>query len=52
MLRGQIDVKTHNIPGQRDVKLNEWAKQIFMLFSLLVLLYVFHHVLILGRFLL
>ena len=25
------DVKAHNIPGQRDVKLNELAKQILML---------------------
>ena len=35
------DVKAHDIPGQRDVKLNELAKQILMLLPLLLLLYVF-----------
>ena len=43
------DVKDHNIPGQRDVKLNELAKQILMLLPLLLLLllllYVLYHVL-------
>ena len=29
MSRGQRDVKAHNIPGQRDVKLNELAKADF-----------------------
>ena len=47
------DVKAHNIPGQRDVKLNELAKQILMLLPLLLLLllllYVLYHVLIGGR---
>ena len=32
------DVKALNIPGQRDVKLNELAKLIFMLLPLLLLL--------------
>ena len=48
MLRGQRDVKAHNIPGQRDVKLNELAKQNLMLLPLLLLLllllYVLYHV--------
>ena len=47
------DVKAHNIPGQRDVKLNELAKQILMLLPLLLLLllllYVLYHVLVWGR---
>ena len=33
-----MDVKALNIPRQRDVKLNELAKQIFMLLPLLLLL--------------
>ena len=47
------DVKALNIPRQRDVKLNELAKQILMLLPLLLLLllllYVLYHVLIRGR---
>ena len=53
MLRGLVDVKALNIPRQRDVKLNELAKQILMLLPLLLLLllllYVLYHVLIRGR---
>ena len=46
MLRGQRDVKVHNISGQRDVKLNELEKQILMLLLLLLLLlYVLYYVL-------
>ena len=48
-----LDVKALNIPRQRDVKLNELAKQILMLLPLLLLLllllYVLYHVLIRGR---
>ena len=48
-----MDVKALNIPRQRDVKLNELAKQILMLLPLLLLLllllYVLYHVLIRGR---
>ena len=36
MLRGRRDVKALNIPRQRDVKLNELPKQIFMLLPLLL----------------
>ena len=36
MSRGQKDVKALNIPAQRDVKLNELPKQIFMLLPLLL----------------
>ena len=47
------DVKALNIPMQRDVKLNDLAKQILMLLLLLplllLLLYVLYHVLIRGR---
>ena len=47
------DVKAHNIPGQRDVKLNELARQILMvlplLLLLLLLLYVPNHEHIGGR---
>ena len=50
MLKGNWDVKAHNIPGHRDVKLKELPKQILMLLRLLLLLYVFHHVLEQGRF--
>ena len=54
MLRGQRDVKAHNIPGERDVKLNELAQQILMLLPLLLLmlllLYVHDHLLIQRRF--
>ena len=53
MLRGRRDVKALNIPRQRDVKLNDLAKQILMLLPLLLLLllllYVLYHVLIRGR---
>ena len=51
MLRGQRDVAAHDIPGQRNVKLNELAKQILMLLPSLVLLllYGLYHVLIRGR---
>ena len=43
MLRGRRDVKALNIPRQRDVKLNELPKQIFMLLPLLLhWLYFFH----------
>ena len=46
------DLKAHNIPGQRNVKLNELAKQILMLLPLLLLLllllYVLNHVLTRG----
>ena len=53
MLRGRRDVKALNIPRQRDVKLNDLAKQILMLLPLLLLLllllYVLYHVLIWGR---
>ena len=45
MLRGQRDVKALNIPGQRDVKLNELAKQILMLLPLLLLLLLLLYVL-------
>ena len=48
-----VDVKALNIPRQRDVKLNDLAKQILMLLPLLLLLllllYVLYHVLIRGR---
>ena len=44
------DLKAHNIPGQRNVKLNELAKQILTLLPLLPLLLllmcVLHHALI------
>ena len=47
-----MDVKALNIPRQRDVKLNDLAKQILMLLPLLLLLllllYVFYHVLVGG----
>ena len=53
MLRARRDVKALNIPRQRDVKLNELPKQIFMLLPLLLLLllllYVLYNVLIRGR---
>ena len=39
------DVKTLNIPRQRDVKLNDLAKQIVMLLPLLLLLLLLLHVL-------
>ena len=39
------DVKTHNIPGQRDVELNELAKQILMLLPLLLLLLLLMYIL-------
>ena len=42
------DVKALNIHRQMDVKLNELAKQILMLPPLLLLLYVFNHVLTWG----
>ena len=54
MLRGQRDLKAHNIPGQRDVELNELANEILMLLPLLLLLllllYVLYNVLIQARF--
>ena len=40
MLTDERDVKARNIPAQRDVKLNELAKQILMLLPVLLLLYV------------
>ena len=53
MFRGRRNVKALNIPRQRDVKLNDLAKQILMLLPLLLLLllllYVLYHVLIRGR---
>ena len=45
MLRGQRDVQAHNIPGHRDVKLNELAKQISMLLPLLLMSPLFLYVL-------
>ena len=47
------DVKAHSILGQRDVQLNELAKQILMLLPLLLLLlllYVVFFYAIVGRF--
>ena len=38
MLRGWRDAKALSIPRQRDAKLNELPKQIFMLLLLLLLL--------------
>ena len=40
-----MDVKAVSIPSQRDVKLNDLAKQILMLLSLLLLLLLLLHVL-------
>ena len=49
MLRGWRAAKALSNPGQRDAKLNELPKQIFMLqpllLLLLLLLYVLYHVL-------
>ena len=45
MSRGQRDVEACNIPGQRDVKLNELAKQILPLLPLLLLLLLLLYVL-------
>ena len=45
MLRGRRDVKALNIPRQRDVKLNDLAKQILMLLPLLLLLLLLLYVL-------
>ena len=45
MLRARRDVKALNIPRQRDVKLNELSKQIFMLLPLLLLLLLLLYVL-------
>ena len=48
-----LNFKALSIPRQRDAKLNELPKQIFMLLPLLLLLllllYVLYHVLIRGR---
>ena len=53
MSSGANDCKGHNIPEQRDVKLNELAKQILtllpLLLLLLLLLSVLYHVLIQRR---
>ena len=46
MLRGESNDNAHNIPGQRDVKLNELAKQILMLLPLLLLLLLLLYVLL------
>ena len=40
-----VDAKALNIPGQRDVKLNDLAKQILMLLPLLLLLLLLIYVL-------